>query len=96
MSGNKSVGTTKDPTIYQISTAYVKYMARMIDRSAVIIRPKRVYRKMSVSFCFKFRRVVRSFPIVKAEIKEKLSTVDMTIAKRLTIKSPCANGGSIN
>jgi hypothetical protein len=96
MSGNKSVGTTKDPTIYQISTAYVKYMAKMMDSRAVITRPQRVYRKMSASSCFKFSRVVRSFPIVKAEIKEKLSTVDMTMAKRLTIKSPRAIGDSTN
>ena len=32
----------------------------------------------------------------KAEIKLKLSIVDMTIAKRDTIKIPYANGGSIN
>ena len=94
MSGNKSVGTTKDPTIYQISTAYVKYMAKMMDNRAVMMSPQRVYRKMFASFCFRFSRVVRSFPIVKAEIKEKLSTVDITMAKRLTIKSPCAMGGS--
>ena len=94
MSGNKSVGTTKDPTKYQISTAYSKYMANKMDNSAVIMSPQRVYRKMYVSFCFKFSRAVRSFPIVKAEIKEKLSTVDITMANRLTIKSPCAMGGS--
>ena len=32
----------------------------------------------------------------KAEIKEKLSTVDITMAKRLTKKSPSAMGGSTN
>ena len=45
---------------------------------------------------FRFIREVKSFPIVKAEIKLKLSIVDMTIAKRETIKNPYANGGSIN
>ena len=96
MSGNKSAGTTKDPTVYHISTADSKYIASVMDNSAVMRSPQRVYRKISVSFCFRFSSVVRSFPIVRAEIKEKLSTVDMTIAMRLTIKSPCANGGSIN
>ena len=94
MSGNKSVGTTKDPTIYQISTACSKYIANKIDISAVMMSPQRVYRKMHILSCFRFNRAVRSFPIVKAEIKLKLSIVDITIAKRLIIKSPCAIGGS--
>ena len=86
--GNKSAGTIKEPSKYQISTAYSKYIASKIDRIAVITSPQRVYLKMFVLSCFKFKSAVRSFPIVKAEIKLKLSTVDMTIAKRLTIKSP--------
>ena len=94
MSGNKTVGTTKDPTIYQISTACSKYMAKMMDRSAVMTNPQRVYLKISKLSCFIFNMAVRSFPMVKAEIKLKLSTVDITIANRLTIKSPCVNGGS--
>ena len=96
MSGNKSVGTTKDPIIYQISTACSKYIARKIDSIAVMMSPQRVYRKMLESSCFKFSKAVRSFPIVKAEIKEKLSTVDIMMANKLTIKSPCDIGGSTN
>ena len=96
MSGNKTVGTTKDPTIYQISTACSKYIANKMDINAVMMSPQRVYFKMSVSFCFRFSSAVRSFPIVKAEIKEKLSTVDITMANRLTIKRPCDIGGNTN
>ena len=96
MRGISSAGTTKDPTIYQISTAYSKYIARMMDSRAVIMSPKRVYRKICASSCLRFNSEVRSFPIVKAEIKEKLSTVDMTMANRETRNIPCGIGDSTN
>jgi len=94
MMGISSAGTIKDPTTYQISIAYSKTMANKMEKSAVMTNPHRVYLNMIESFWLACRRNDKSLPIVYADIKEKLSTVDMTMAKRETIKSPFASGGS--
>ena len=86
------VGTVNEPITYHISTAWVKYNASVIAINAVIRRPI-FTENLTVLNCFKEGRTRgKSRPIVKADIKEKLSIVDITIANSETTKTPWSIG----
>ena len=87
--GIKRPGTANEPIVNQMSIAYVKKCARIIENNPDIMIPDFT---QETDFSLFLNIFIKSLPMVNPDAKIKLSIVDMIIDIMETIKMPANIG----